>query len=278
MTDVLEARAVSCVYRRGAFSLHAEAKRAVSDVSLTVMSGEIHALVGESGSGKSTLGRMLLRLLPPTEGQIAFNDADVWAMPRAKVFDFRAHVQGVFQDPAASFDPRQRIGRFLSEGFHLRRDLTASEKQEQVRGVLEAVNLPGGITTRFPHQVSGGQRQRLALARSLLSNPSLLVLDEPVSALDVVVQSQVTALLKRIQSQTGVGMLLITHDLAICRHVAGRVSVMKGGSIVESGDARQIFTQPAHPYTSSLLAAAGLDLELPRLPTESTLAARGEVQ
>jgi oligopeptide/dipeptide ABC transporter ATP-binding protein len=230
--------------------------RAVRDVSLSVMRGEALALVGESGCGKSTVGRLLLRLEEADAGRITFDGRDLRALAPAALRALRRRMQPVFQDPYASLDPRRRIRDVLEAPIRLHRLRDGEGVQARAAELMAQVGLAPAGLDKLPHQFSGGQRQRIAIARSLAVEPDLLVCDEPVSALDVSVQAQVMNLLARLQRETGVAMLFISHDLAVVRHIADRVAVMYAGRIVEEGGTEQVFATPRHPYTAGLIAAA----------------------
>ena len=236
--------------------------RAVDDVSFSLSEHETLGLVGESGCGKSTLARCLLRLLRPTAGAIRFRGQDTTSMGRPEERSFRREVQMVFQDPQASLNPRKRVGQIVGAGLRLRGVKGAAAVQE-VRGLLTQVGLSSEHINRFPHEFSGGQRQRVGVARALAVQPSLIVLDEPVSALDVSVQSQVINLLSDLQDEFHLGYVFVAHDLAVVRHVSDRVAVMYLGKLVELSPADELYSKPVHPYTAALLAAIPIpDLEM----------------
>lgn len=230
--------------------------RAVDGVSFTVAKGETLGLVGESGCGKSTTGRALLRLLPKTGGTVQFEGQDIHELKGSALKALRRRVQMVFQDPFASLSPRLTVGQLVSEPLEIHG--IAGDKKARVEEILKAVGLPEGVASRYPHAFSGGQRQRIGIARALALNPELIVLDEPVSALDISVRAQVVNLLMDLQAERGIGYVFIGHDLALIRHVAQRVAVMYLGRIVEVGTAEALYTNPRHPYTRSLLASAPL--------------------
>lgn len=227
----------------------------VSQVDITLYEGETLALVGESGCGKSTLGRLLLGLLPPTEGEVWFDGKNIHALPPAALRALRRQMQPVFQDTAASLNPRRDILGILSEPLALHKLCPRGEYPARAAALLDQVGLPKDLLGRFPHELSGGQRQRVGIARALALSPRLLVCDEPVSALDVSVQAQVLNLLGDLQAARGLTYLLISHDLGVVRHSAGRVCVMFLGRVCEVGPTQAIFSAPRHPYTKFLLEA-----------------------
>lgn len=232
--------------------------RAVDAVSLQVGRGETLGIVGESGSGKSTTGRMLLGLEAPDAGRVRFDGA---AMPPHGSPDWRrqrARMQMIFQDPMAALDRRQTIAAQIAEPLVIHRIGDGPARARRVAELLEAVGLGAGLAARYPHEVSGGQRQRAVLARALASGPDLLVCDEPVSALDVSVQAQVINLLADLQARFGLAMIFISHDLRVVRQISRRIAVMYLGRIVEEGDADDLFANPGHPYTRALVSAAPL--------------------
>lgn len=228
---------------------------AVTHVDLAVFEGETLALVGESGCGKSTLGRLLLGLLPPTGGQVFFDGQDLAALAPADLRALRRQMQMVFQDTAASLNPRWNIDSILAEPLRIHRLCPPSDFPARCAALLEQVGLPRQLLSRFPHELSGGQRQRVGIARALAVSPRLVVCDEPVSALDVSVQAQVLNLLADLQEARGLTYVLISHDLGVVRHSADRVCVMFLGRVCELGPTRELFTAPRHPYTKFLLAA-----------------------
>lgn len=228
---------------------------AVTQVNLTVYEGETLALVGESGCGKSTLGRLLLGLLPPTGGQVFFAGQDLAALAPAGLRALRRQMQMVFQDTAASLNPRQNVGSILAEPLRIHRLCPPADFPARCAALLEQVGLPRQLLERFPHELSGGQRQRVGIARALALSPRLVVCDEPVSALDVSVQAQVLNLLADLQEARGLTYVLISHDLGVVRHSADRVCVMFLGRVCEIGPTKALFTAPRHPYTKFLLAA-----------------------
>jgi oligopeptide transport system ATP-binding protein len=229
--------------------------RAVDDVSFTIEPGETFGLVGESGSGKTTTGRCVLRLIEPTSGAVLFKGADVLGYSRRELREARRDFQIVFQDPYSSLNPRMRVGAIVAEPLVIHGRSTAAERRTRVDELFSLVGLDPSAATRYPHEFSGGQRQRIGLARALALSPSLIVADEPVSALDVSVQAQVVNLLLDLQERLGLTYLFIAHDLRLVREVCKRVAVMYRGRIVEIGPVESIFDAPAHPYTRALLSA-----------------------
>lgn len=230
--------------------------RAVNGIGLEIPTGRTHALVGESGCGKTTTIKLVLRLMRPTAGTIRYKGRDIWQMSSAEVRQFRRSVQAVFQDPWASLNPHMRVRQIVEEPLVV---MGLGDKQERTRRVdevLEAVGLRSEHADNYPHEFSGGQRQRIAIAAALSSRPELMVLDEPVSALDVSIRAQIMNLFKEIQERFGVSYLVVAHDLGTTRFLADDVSVMYLGRIVESGPADDLFSDPHHPYTEALLSAA----------------------
>ena len=241
--------------RRGGLLLKASVVRAVNDVSFAIDEGETFGLVGESGSGKTTTGRCILRLIEPTSGEVRFNGEDVLSFSRSRMRQARRDMQIVFQDPYSSLNPRMRVGAIVEEPLIIHHIGSKPERRARVRELFELVGLDPAQLARYPHQFSGGQRQRIGLARALALNPSLVIADEPVSALDVSVQAQVVNLLMDLQERLKLTYLFIAHDLRLVRHICSRVAVMYLGRIVEMGPTEQLFEAPAHPYTRALLSA-----------------------
>ena len=225
-------------------------------VGFTIRRGENVGLVGESGSGKSTLARIVLALDQPRAGAVTLNGADFLASRKRERLALRRHIQAVFQDPYGSFDPRHKVARLVAEPFHLdAAKPNAAERRKRVDEALVAVGLSATDADKYPHEFSGGQRQRLAIARALITRPSLIVLDEAVSALDVSIRAQILDLLADLSDRFNVSYLFISHDLAVVRAITDRVVIMQDGKIVEQGETEEVFANPTHPYTQSLLAA-----------------------
>ncbi|MGD8495369.1 MAG: ATP-binding cassette domain-containing protein [Gemmatimonadales bacterium] len=233
---------------------------AVDGVSFDVPAGATTALVGESGCGKSTLGRLVLALEPPTSGRVEFRGRDLASMDAPQLREFRRHSQIVFQDPFGSLNPRLTVGSMLREALLVHEIARGDAAVERVTGLLERVGLDPEAASRYPHEFSGGQRQRIGIARALSVEPEFLVLDEPVSALDVSVQAQILNLLRELQEEMGLTYLFVSHDLGVVRNLADRIVVMRAGRVVETGDAATILSAPQREYTRNLLAA------VPRIP------------
>lgn len=229
--------------------------KAVDDISFTVKKGETLGLVGESGCGKSTAGRSLLRLIEPTEGQVLFEGKDVTAMGKEQLRKIRRDMQIVFQDPFASLNPRHTVERILEEPMIIHGIGNSKERKQRVLQLLEVVGLSSYHAKRYPHQFSGGQRQRIGIARALAVNPKLIVADEPVSALDVSIQSQVLNLMQDLQKEFQLTYIFIAHDLSVVKHISDRVGVMYLGRIVELTEKDRLYDHPKHPYTQALLSA-----------------------
>lgn len=229
--------------------------RAVDDVTFSVAERETLGVVGESGCGKSTTGRSVLRLIEPDSGDIIFGGQDVRALDKEALRKFRQHMQIVFQDPLSSLDPRWTVDRLLAEPMKIHTQKNNKEIAERVAWLMEVVGLSPYQATRFPHEFSGGQRQRIGLARALALNPKFIVCDEPVSALDVSIQSQALNLMKDLQEQLGLTYMFISHDLSVVKYVSDRIAVMYLGRIVETAPAEELFQHRLHPYTQALFAA-----------------------
>lgn len=231
--------------------------KAVDGISFEINPGETYGLVGESGSGKSTTGRSIIRLYKPTSGSIVFNGKDISGkMDKETLSDLRTNMQMIFQDPMACLNPRRKVLDIIAEGLDIHHAYqTTEERNEKVYQILELVGLSREHASRYPHQFSGGQRQSIGIARALIMNPSLIIADEAISALDVSIQAQVVNLMKKIQKQTNIAYLFIAHDLSMVKYISNRIGVLHLGHLVETGTSEEIFNHPLHPYTKSLLSA-----------------------
>jgi oligopeptide transport system ATP-binding protein len=230
--------------------------KAVDGVSVGVAERETLGIVGESGSGKTTLARMLLLLERPTAGSLRFDGQETATFTRADLARYRRAISAVFQDPYSSLDPRMRVGDIVAEPLPGGNDRGRAATRDRVAGVLQKVGLRRDSGTLYPHEFSGGQRQRIAIARALVTSPRLIVLDEPVSALDVSIRAQILNLLKELQEELGLAYVMISHDLAAARYLATRLAVMYAGRVVETGECEAVYAEPLHPYTQALLSAA----------------------
>src|ERR1700710_1413510 len=239
----------------GFFRRTKTALRAVDGVDLTIQPGETLGLVGESGCGKSTLGRLLIRLIPPTAGQVVFDGVEIMSLDQARMRAVRRGMQIVFQDPFGALNPRMSVEETIIEPLLIHGSRRDAEARAAVTRMLDMAGLPDSARDRFPHEFSGGQRQRIGIARALILRPKLVVCDEPVSALDVSVQAQIVNLLSDLQGELGLTYLFIAHDLGVVKHISTRVAVMYLGKVVEIADKRSLYAQPRHPYTQALLAS-----------------------
>ncbi len=254
---LLDAQALSMVYRRKArfFGRAAQKIQALNAVSLSIRAGETLGVVGESGCGKSTLARCLLRLRQPTGGRVFFDGIDLLTLSAEEMRQMRQRMQIVLQNPFSSLNPRLNGFELVAEPLRAHRSMSRGQMRERVISLLAEVGLSAEFVSRHPHQLSGGQAQRIALARALALNPSFIILDEPTSALDVSVQAQIINLLIRLQRQRGLTYLFITHDLSVIQHISDRIAVMYLGKIVEEAASEAIFANPQHPYTQALLSS-----------------------
>ena len=237
--------------------------KAVDGIDFAVKSGETLGVIGESGCGKTTTSKLILLQERPTTGSIRFDGQDISTLDRASLMRYRREVQVVFQDPYSSLSPRMRVGEIIAEPLQIHTDQSRAEQQERVSEVLELVGMRPEVSRLFPHEFSGGQRQRIAIARALVTDTRLIVLDEPVSALDVSIRAQIMNQLQELQARLGVSYLFIGHDLATVAHISDRIAVMYLGQVVELADSLELCNNPAHPYTQALFAAA-----LPAHPDE----------
>ncbi len=241
--------------KKGILHKDKEVIRAVDGVSLHLAKNEVLGVVGESGCGKSTLGKTLLRLIEPTAGGIFLEDENITNLPFKKLRPLRKKMQIIFQDPISSLNPRMTILDAICEPLQIHTKLSAREQEREASRLLDVVGVASSARDRFPHQFSGGQCQRIAIARSLALKPQLIVADEPVSALDVSIQAQILNLMEDLKEEMGLSYLFISHDLAVVNHIADRIMVMYLGEVVEEGDATDIVTNPKHPYTEALISA-----------------------
>ncbi|WP_294547173.1 dipeptide ABC transporter ATP-binding protein [uncultured Pseudoflavonifractor sp.] len=260
--------------RKGFFNKVVGHVKAVDDVSFFVNRCETLGVVGESGCGKSTMGRSVLRLVEPTEGSVVFDGVDVCKLKPEEMRKFRSRMQIVFQDPLSSLDPRYTIDRTLAEPLKQHTNMTDAEIKEKVLELMEKVGLPAFHATKFPHEFSGGQRQRIGIARAISLNPEFIVCDEPVSALDVSIQSQVLNLLRELQRELKLSYLFISHDLSVVKYISDRVAVMYLGHIVEMAESEELFAHKLHPYTQALTSA--IPIPNPHL-TKQRIVLQGDV-
>ncbi|MCH7323259.1 dipeptide ABC transporter ATP-binding protein [Solibacillus sp. MA9] len=241
--------------RHGMFARHIGDVKAVDDVSFELFEGETLGIVGESGCGKSTTGRAIMRLHEPTAGSITFDDVELTALNKEAMRKARRDIQMVFQDPYASLNPRHTIEKILEEPLIVHGIGNAQERKKKVHEYLEIVGLSAYHAKRYPHQFSGGQRQRIGIARALMTNPKLIIADEPVSALDVSIQAQVLNLMQKLQDDLQLTYIFIAHDLGVVRHISDRVGVMYLGKMVELAESESLYNEPLHPYSQALLSA-----------------------
>lgn len=230
--------------------------KAVDGVTFTIKDGAVFALVGESGSGKSTVARLVLRLIPPTAGQILFRGKDIQTFKRASLRDFRRSAQIIFQDPFASLNPRMTVFDTISEPLKIHKIVPRAELKDKTAGLLNSVGLQSDVLNRYPHEFSGGQRQRICIARALAVSPKVLVADEPLSSLDVSIQAQILNILQDLQRRSNISFLFISHDLRVVQYFSDEVAVMYLGKIVEHAKTDDLFSNPFHPYTVELLSSA----------------------
>ncbi len=255
-TTLVEAKNLVKHYPVGSgWSVNGKRLTAVDDVNLAIRCGETLGLVGESGCGKSTLGRLLLRLIEPTAGEVYFDGKNLSRLNSKTLRRMRKQMQIIFQDPTSSLNPRMSIGSMLNEALAVHQVVPKSQREERVAELLELVNLSPDYRRRYPHEFSTGQRQRIAIARALAVEPTFIVCDEPVTALDVSIQAQIINLLNRLQEEFSLTYLFIAHDLRVVEYISDRVAVMYLGKIVEQGTRDQVFGNPLHPYTKALLSA-----------------------
>lgn len=261
--------------KTGFFGRQGAKVRAVDGISFSLRSGETMGLVGESGCGKSTTGRLILRLIEPSEGKIEFEGQDITEMTKGKLRALRKQMQIIFQDPFASLNPRMTVQQIISQGLRTHNLCKAGTEEESIITILEKVGLEADYKNRYPHEFSGGQRQRIGIARALVLSPKLIVADEPVSSLDVSIQAQIINLMKDLQEEFGLSYLFIAHDLSVVEHVSNRVAVMYLGKIVELATDYEIYNHPQHPYTQALLSAVPL-LD-PTIRKEDRIILKGDV-
>lgn len=255
-TPLLETRHLSRHFtvKTGAFGKH-QSLKAVDGIDLRLEPGETLGLAGESGCGKSTLARLIMGLIPPSDGEIAFRNRSLADMRQEERFAFRKDVQMIFQDPFSSLNPRMRVGEIIGEPLTIHRLASGVEKRARIRELMARVGLSEEHFNRYPHEFSGGQRQRIGIARALAVSPRLIIADEPVSALDLSIQAQIINLLQELKREYALSFLFIAHDLSVVRHMSDRIAIMYLGKIVETGERDAIFSRFLHPYTEALLSA-----------------------
>jgi oligopeptide/dipeptide ABC transporter ATP-binding protein len=251
--------------RTGVFSRVRGYVKAVDGVSFNIFPGETYGLVGESGCGKSTIGHTILKMLEPTEGKVLYKGKDVFSMGKQELRNLRREMHIVFQDPYSSLNPRKTVGGAIGEALTVHGIASGSERRKRVEHVLELCGLARYHYRRYPHEFSGGQRQRLVIARALALNPQFIVADEPISALDVSIQSQIINLMERLQKELGLTFLFISHDLGVVKHMSDRVGVMYLGTLVEEAPKKEFYASPLHPYSQALISAIpSMDPERPK--------------
>ena len=257
MTPLIEIKNLNQAYvsRGGLFGRTRTAVRVLDQFNLTIYEGETLGIVGESGCGKSTLANTLLRLIPSTSGEIVYNGNNILTLDATKMRELRQHFQMVFQNPFTSLNPRMKVLDIVAEPLRTHQSLSSAELKARVSELINECGLSDDHLVRFPHELSGGQAQRVAVARALALNPKFLILDEPTSALDVSVQAQIINLLVKLQKKHGLTYLFISHDLGVVQHIADRIAVMYLGEIIELGTSESVFDNPQHPYTQALLSA-----------------------
>jgi len=243
------------ISQSGWFSRTTTSVKAVNDVSFHIQLGEVVGLVGESGSGKTTVGRSILRLVEPTSGEVLFDGVDVTKLSASEMWNYRKHMQIIFQDPFASLNPRMTVDSIVGQALSIHGLSPGKARKERILELLERVGLSSAHLGRYPHEFSGGQRQRVGIARALAVGPRFIIADEPVSALDVSIQAQVINLLQDLQRELGLSLLFIAHDLGVVEYISDRVIVMYLGRIMEVAPSRELYTQPRHPYTEALLSS-----------------------
>ena len=265
--NLLEVRNLKKYYsvKSGFLNKDRRSVKAVDGINLSVKQGEILGIVGESGCGKSTLGRSILRLIEPTSGEVIFEGTNICGLKKEEMRLKRREMQIVFQDPGASLNPRLTVGEIIGEPLEVFHICEGKEKEERIYKLMDLVGINRAYINRFPHEFSGGQRQRLGIARALAVNPKLIICDEPVSALDVSIRAQVLNLIKELKDKLNLTYIFISHDLSVVHHICDRVAVMYLGRVVEIADKKQIYENPVHPYTKALLSAIPMpDLEVKR--------------